>query len=137
MKITMKNNNGWNSSKAEEVISALWVIAGLLAWSVRLKELAFVMFAMGAYATALSLKHAYQKHFVDGPIGVSIAWTSWENTPDRARIVRKEDGRVFAMAAFPDGILLTNSIYGRPLKAAYSCLAEYTKLDGTPCATHV
>lgn len=44
----------WSRSIREEIISALWLIAGLLAWQADIKWLAWLLFAKSAFDSLIS-----------------------------------------------------------------------------------
>ena len=67
----MKNDSlnatdaGWSPSHREEVLAALYLIAGLLAWSVDIKWLAWICFAKAVNDTICALIAAFREALRD------------------------------------------------------------------------
>lgn len=56
----MKTETNWNTSKIEEVISALWIIAGLCAWP-HIRWLAWVLLIKGAADSLCSIYYSIKE----------------------------------------------------------------------------
>lgn len=67
MNMTTRNRRpAWTASKAEEVISALWLIAGLVAWNAGIYWLAVLCFVKAALDTLCSIGLAIIETVKDG-----------------------------------------------------------------------